>query len=148
MFAEHGTTPQIDACLARVVRRLNALRLQRAIYRIASALLLAACVGAVCAEWLPARGFRAVFSVLVIGVLGIVAASLLALRAGWTGPLSAALRVEETMALDQRLLTLVGADATLRRSRLWPELVRDNLEHLPGWGESRLGIARDRKSVV
>ena len=148
MFAGHGTTPQIDACLARVVRRLNVLRLQRAIYRIASALLLAACVGAVCAEWLPARGFRAVFSVLVIAVLAIVAASLLALRAGWTGPLSAAHRVEETMALDQRLLTLVAADATVRRSRLWPELVRDNLEHLPRWGESRLGIARVPGNVV
>ena len=148
MFAGHGTTPEIDACLARVVRRLNILRLQRAIYRIASALLLAACVGAVCAEWLPARGFRAVFSVLVIGVLAIVAASLLALRAGWTGPLSAALRVEEAMALDQRLLTLVDADATVRRSRLWADLVRDNLEHLPRWGESRLGIARVPGNVV
>ena len=126
--------------VGQVAWRLNRVGLQRAVYRSAATILLAATLAAVCAAYLEPVWFRVLLASLVVLGLAVIATSALLLRSGWAASLEAARWVEEHVPLEDRLLTLVSASPEAQRSRLWPELVRDNQGHLARWRDERLGI--------
>lgn len=84
--------------------------------------------------------FRVLLAILAILVLAALATSVLRLRSAWATSLEAARWVEAHVPLEDRLLTLVSAPPEAQRSRLWPELVRDNQGHLARWRNERLAI--------
>jgi hypothetical protein len=132
--------PETELRLAHVARRLNRVTLQRALYRSVAVALLAASALAACAAWLTPPWFRVALVALVLVALAVAALSARRAHARWAHALEAARWVERRVPLEQRLLTLVSAQAD-RGARLWPELVADNRVQLPRWGGRRLGIA-------
>ncbi len=99
------------------------------------------CAVALASDIVPPGFFGTVLAVLTSGVGLALFFEIRALRRAWAGPRAAALRIEESVALDQRLLTLVSAAGASGGARIWGELRQDNEAHLEIWRDSDLGLA-------
>lgn len=140
--------PETALSLARVVRRLNRLAAQRALYRCLATALLGASALAAAAALLSTEEFRIALVVLALVVAVVVALSVRALSRRWADPLAAARWVEQRIPLEQRLLTLVSAPHDGASARIWPELVADNRAQLGRWSGEGLGIAAVPANVL
>ncbi len=99
------------------------------------------CAVAIASDVVPAGFFGYVLAALLSGVGLALLLEMRALRRDWAGQRSAALRIEERVPLDQRLLTWVSAAGASAGTRIWSELRQDNEAHFKVWRDSDLGLA-------
>jgi hypothetical protein len=119
---------EIDDALEGVRERLAA---RRRLWTAEAALVAVALLGTALATFAAPLGGVAC---AVLGGLGLVSIGTAAHRIGVGRPTreAAARWIEARVRLEQRLVTLIALEGRAR-SRLWEELVLDNVDHLCRW---------------
>jgi hypothetical protein len=137
----------VDAQTSKVRRRLNRVALEHALFAAAGTVLLSFAVLAPLAFLLSPRGFAWATWLTFAGVAATVVVLLRSVRTSWVSGAAAAVIIDHRAGLEDRLATLVTADADARSSRLWNFLLRENLRLLPSWAPRRLVPRSLPKSV-